>query len=188
MRLGHALIPVPRSVVVMVVWPVDNLIAVKRPVTAVPGRDGQGVAEENVVIAVLLSVWETRVQSPPAAQEARLRGHSLENSRLFFQPMTPGSPGNWQSCGEVSIRAGVFRHCVANFQMQHDSIRGECIAVTMASGSLPLASGEGKRFSWLGSHAPSTARRRTCNPFERTGPFRPCFAPGNGTHDPLFTS
>ena len=92
-------------------------------------------------------------QSPPAAQEVRLRGHSLENSRLFFQPITPGSLGNWHSCPGLS--AQVVSGTALPISRCSTTPSAANALFTIANGSLPWVSGAGNRFSCAGSHEPS---------------------------------
>ena len=86
------------------------------------------MTEQKIVIAIFLPVGETR-----RAIATRGAGSEIARPQLGeFQTIFPadhsrlaGELAKLRRVGCSVIRAGAFRHCVANFKMKHDSNRCE---------------------------------------------------------------
>ena len=130
----------------------------QRSKPAVPGRYRKRVTKQNVVIAILLAQRETGY----AIGRRRVRSAGTEIGRPYLREFHAAIPCDDAGlrrrigAGElaehrsaVGARVRAFQDCVSGFQMEVNSLSGigftvlRNACVTIASGSLPWASGEG---------------------------------------------
>ena len=108
----------PRSVVTMVVVPpATALMDVKCRVAGVPRGYGEGVAEENVVIAVLLSVGETRRAIATGGAGSKVARPDLGELEAVLPADHSRLAGELAGLARA-VDAGAFGHCVADLEME----------------------------------------------------------------------
>ncbi len=123
MRLGQKLmLPLaPRSVVTMVVVPPATAVMdVNVCVAGVPRGDGEGVTEEDVVIAVLLSVGEARRAIAAGGAGSEVARPDLGELEAVLPADHSGLVGELAGLA-WAVGAGAFGHCVADLEMERDS-------------------------------------------------------------------